>query len=289
MTKIENKFIDFINKYMVHIGIFVVALFALGIRYMARKYTGHDVQFLLYEVPGNYTPFAYRSFVAFLLGKTEHVVFILKMLGYIGDAGIFVLTCILLGKKWVMQDALRIFYVLTAIMLSPVLLQSSVTGMRLDSISICFVLIAYLFYQKKNYPIAAISTMLAALVAPMYWLVIVVALAGYVYGLVKKNAPKSVSYHISAAMLLVFFVLYAIVEIKTFCGLSGMGIWYELFYLFRVIGSGVATFLLIASLKKAKLRKVALIMQVVMLVVIGYWQTYHTAIWTMIENSLNAL
>ncbi len=289
MTKIENKFIDFINKYMVHIGIFLVALFALGIRYMARKYTGHDAQFLLYEVPGNYTSFAYRSFVAFLLGKTEHVVFILKMLGYIGDAGIFILTCILLGKKRVMQDALRLFYVLTAIMLSPVLLQSSVTGMRLDSLSICCLLIAYLSYQKKLYPITAIGAMLAAIIAPMYWLAIVVALVGYVYSLVKERGKKSVSYHISAAILFVFFVIFGIIEIKTFCGFSGMGLWNELFFLVRVIGSSVATLLLIVSLKKAKLRKAALIMQVVMLMVVGYYQTYQTAIWTMIENSLNAL
>ena len=289
MTKIENKFIDFINKYMVHIGIILVTVFALGIRYMGRKYTGHDAGYLLYDMPGNYSSFLYREMVTFLTGKTEHVVFLLKMLAYVGDAGIFALTCIILGKKWVMQDLLRVFYVLTAIMLSPVLLQSSVAGMRLDSVAICLLLLAYLAYRRKWYPVTSVCVIGAAIVAPFYWLAAVVALIGYVCSLFAKKEKRNLVYHISAVMLMLMFIAFSVVEMKTFCTIEKENFFINIFSPLQAVGTCVATMVLIISFKKPKFRKTALTLQVVMLMIIGYWQTYHTAIWTIIENCLNAL
>lgn len=278
MTKWESKFIDFINKYMVHIGIFLVGIFALGIRFMARKYVGNDAPYELYDIRGNYHSYLYRLFVTQIVNLTEQAVFVLRMFAYIGDAGVFVLSSILLGRKWVLQDALRVFYLLTAIMLSPVLLLSSVSGMRLDSLSICLVLLAYLAYRKKWYVPGAVCMALSALIAPSFWLLGLAVSGYYVYAVIKKK-ESGVHYHTGGILLIVFLIAFTVFESMHFNGFREMKILGSAGLFLYGVGPAVATFFMIAAFKKPKLRVPALAVQAFFLMLMGYLQTYHTMIW----------
>lgn len=278
MLKFEKKMISFFNKYMVHIGIFLAALFALGIRYMGRKYVGHDFQYLWAEQPGNCQSFLYRKVVSLIvsyIGYGETTAFILKLPAFAGDLGIFVLTCVILGQKWLKKDLLRVFFVLTAIMLSPVLLLSSVSGMRLDSLSICCILLAYILYKQKRPLPAAIVFGLSTLFSPIYWFI-----AGGTCFYALYQYPKKKQGNIVALLYLtVYLMVGLIVETATGCGLLYDGILGTIGSFLRNIGPGLATLTLIASFKNPKLRIPALVMQVLFLILIGFYQTYYSGVW----------
>ncbi len=279
MTKIEKKLIAFINRYMVHIGILFVGICALGVRYMARKYVGNDVTFQIYEVPGNYHSYIYRQVVLLLTNTTEHSLFILKMLAYVGDVGIFFITCIILGKKWIFEDLLRVFYLITAIMLSPVLLQSSAVGMRLDSICICMILIAYLAYCKKWYPLVVICVAFSALISPIYWFVVIGTIVLFLYNICKKTIVVNLIYQVSMYVLIAFLLVSIITESVFFCGFRESGALEGIGSVLYLVGPSIATFVMIISFRKPKMRIMALLLQTFFLMVIGYYQTYNTMIW----------
>ena len=278
MLKFEEKIITFINKYMVHIGIFLAALFALGIRYMGRKYVGHDFEYLWAQQPGNCQSFLYRQLASLVIGWVgygETAAFLLKLPAFAGDLGIFVLTCIILGRKWLSKDLLRVFFVLTAIMLSPVLLMSSVAGMRLDSLSICCILLAYLLYKQNRQLPAAIIFGLATLFSPIYWFIVGVTCFYALYQYPKKKQGNI----IALLYLTVYLMVGLMIEAATGCGLLYDGILGTLGSFLRSIGPGLATLTLIASFKNRKLRIPALVLQVLFLILIGFYQTYHSGVW----------
>lgn len=294
MLKIEHKLISFVNRYIVHIAVVFVLFTAAYTRFAARNYVGNDFHFLLYDIPGNCGSVLYRSAVLWLTERTDLIVPLLKMVAYCADAGVAIMTCALLGKEWFQKGQLRLFFVLTALLLSPVVLEYSAVGMRMDSVCMVCFLLDVSFLKKKKEGIAMCFALASAILYPGYW-VMVFAQVGYMlYTIVyrKKEALKAGA-ALSVVLACVVWVISMLTERNSgassyFWGkiwvidrLSGIGfdsLWSWIREMIMVYGYFAATILLVISIKNKKWRIPAVAVQIAVAMFVGWQQSGHMAL-----------
>ena len=295
MLKMEHKLISFINKYMVHIAIGFIIFTAVYVRLAARNYVGYDFHFLLYDIPGNCGSVLYRGAVRWLTARTELVVPVLKMLAYFGDACVAMMTCVLLGREWLKKDLIRPFFVLSAVSLSPVVLEYSAAGMRLDSLCMALLLVNVYLLRKKKYPVAMCLTLAAAILCPAYWILVFAQLGFMVYLAVRLIKEKKAigSVVLSGVLAGIVWAVSIFIErstqaavyfwgkvwvINRFSGVYFDSLWEWLGEMVMLYGYFAATSLLIYSVKNRKFRIPAIVMQVAVTMFVGWQQSGHMAI-----------
>ena len=293
MFKIEQKITALVNKYLIEIALIIVAVAALWIRLAARKYIGYDFHFFLYDIPGNNNSVCYRMLVQWLMERTEEIVILLKLVSYVGDAGVIILACLYLGRQWLLEDKLRLFLAVTALSLSPVVLEYSVAGMRWDSVCMCLLLGSVLALQKRQYLAAVFPVLLAAVMYPSYWIVVLAGVGILVALLIPqgRNAGWQSWAAITVTGLVLIVCIFAEQDTEAATHFFGK-IWTmnrftgESFRKFldwgremlMLYGYLIATSLLIYSMKHKKWRIAALAAQVFLTMFVGWQQAGHLSI-----------
>ena len=293
MLQIEKKFIAWINSHMVFISLIFTVLVAIWIRMAGRNYVGNDYHFSLYDIPGNCNSFLFRNFVAFLMaGWADHTIQIIKISAYIGDFGVALLVLLLLRRERKDLSRLQIFLAVSACLLSPVPLLYSVSGMKIDSVCTCLLLLGLLLCEKGWILLSVPVMMLAAFLYPAYWPIAIV-LNIYMIIRQKKIDKLNLQTRISMGVSVCILALSVFVEnLKTSDGCywgkifivdpysaaaySNAGYW--LLGMFRIYGYSLAMFSLLLSFRRKKLRIPALLMQLLVLMVVGWYQTSHFAV-----------
>lgn len=293
MLQIEKKVIAWINSHIVLIALIFTVLAAIWMRMAGRNYMGIDYHFSLYDISGNCNSFLYRNFVAFLMtGWADHSTQILKVLAYIGDFGVAALVLLLLHGERKNLSLLQIFLAATACLLSPVPLLYSVSGMKIDSVCMCLLLLGLLFCEKGRILLSVPVMTLAAFLYPAYW---PIAIALYIYMMIRQKKTRQLNLQtwISMGVLICILVLSIFVENL---GISGGYYWGKIFLIdpnsaaiysdagswllsmCRIYGYFFAMFSLLLSFRRPKMRIPALLMQVLVLIVVGWYQTSHFAV-----------
>ena len=145
MFRFEHKLNEWINRYILHISIGFILIAAAWIRIAGINYVGNDFHYSLYDIPGNCHALPYRLLVQLLM-RTDYAVVILKFISYIGDFGVAALCLLLLRQSDQQFASLRTFLLLCTFLLFPSFLLYSVAGMKIDSVSMCFILLSLYFF-----------------------------------------------------------------------------------------------------------------------------------------------
>lgn len=293
MLKIEKKFVEWINRYMVPIAIVFVFLAAGWIRMAGRNYIGVDYHFSLYDIAGNCNSYIYRTFVDFIMARwTDSAIDFLKFLAYLGDYGVALLTLFLLRGRQQALSGLHVFLMTTVCLLSPVSLIYSVSGMKIDSVCMCFLLMGLLLYQRGLICPALSIMSLSAFLYPAYWPIVIA------FGICLAIRQKRQT-GLDKFMLVSLFVLAGLMVFSLFLenrdieggyywgklfvvdpnrgdGYVGFGSW--LLSMCRIYGYCFAMLTLILSFKYRKLRIPALVLQLMVLMLVGWYQTKHFAV-----------
>lgn len=292
MFKWEEKLIDWINRYMVHISIGFVAIAAAWMRMGGRNYIGNDFHYSLYDIPGNCNSLAYRQLADFLMGHfPESAIVFLKYLAYVGDFAVALLAVALLGKLR-KGSLLNLFFILTACLLSPVALIYSVSGMKIDSVCMACLLAGVLFFRRNQLFPAVFFSILSGFVYPAYW---PLGIGLTVYMTVREyRARRSARTMAVSAALLAFFLGLSIfmenygagnsyfwgkiflIDPYTGARYSEFGRW--LLRMCYIYGYAFAMSLMLLSLRYKKLRIPALLLQVAVIMYVGWQQTSFLAI-----------
>lgn len=292
MFQWEKKAIEWVNRYLIHIATGFVLISAVWIRLGGRNYTGNDFHFSLYDLPGNCNSLLYRTMADLLMRNPDSAIVWLKYVSYAGDFAVAFFALLLLrGRQWKRVE-LRTFFPLAACLLSPAALLYSVSGMKADSVCMAL-LLAGLLFLRRDLPVPmAFVTALAACLYPAFW----PAAAGlWVYWLAGERNKKRFSPQTWAALLLTGVVLLLSVFLENrykangyffgklfainpytgelysnpgewllgMCGIYG--------YLFAMTG-------LLLAMKYRKLRIPALILQLLVIMYVGWQQTSFLAI-----------
>lgn len=290
MLKAEIKIIEWVNRHIVHIA-FLFVIFVAGMTRLAgRNYVGIDYHFSLYDIAGNCNSYLYRSFVDFIMARwTDYAIQILKFLAYLGDFGVALLALFLLKEKRHVLTMQQAFFAATACLLSPVALIYSVSGMKMDSVCMCFLLLGLLLYRNDRVLPAVLVMTLAAFIVPSYWPVVTaVCICLALHQIRQKGFGKSVV--VCLILFLGLLILSVVLENRdvargyywgkflvtdpgTGAGYASFRPW--LFGMCRVYGYCVAMFTLLFSFRCRKLRIPALVLQLAVLMLVGWYQTKH--------------
>lgn len=293
MLKVEKKFIEWINRHMAAIALVFVVLAAMWIRAAGRNFVGIDYHFSLYDIPGNCNSYIYRTLVSLIMPRwSEYVIVLLKFLTYLGDFGVALLSLFLLRDKGGTLSGLQVFLVSTACLLAPVSLIYSVTGMEIDSVCMCFMLLGMLLYQSGRILPAVPVMALAAFLYPAYWPVVI---AFDIFFAVQQAKQSSFSKSAAASqvfmlVLLAFSVFLEnkgmaggyywgklfVTDPNSGAGYVGFGLW--LLGMCRIYGYCFAMLTLIFSFRRRRLRIPALVLQLLVLMLVGWYQTRHLAV-----------
>lgn len=293
MLKAEEKLISWINSHLVSIALVFTVLTALWARIVGRNFVGIDFHFSLYDIPGNCNSIIYRRFAFFVTERwPEHSIVLIKALAYAGDFGVALLSLLLLRQARQHLSQLQVFLIITACLLSPVPLLYSVCAMRIDSICMCLLLLGLLFQKKGRILLAALMPTLAALLYPAYWPA-AVGLQIYMVICGRKTEKPSLQTLISIGLPICLLILSIIVENQ---GISNGYYWGKIFLIdpstattytdlaswllsmCRIYGYFAATFSLYLAFHRKKLRIPAILIQVLVLMLIGWYQTSHFAV-----------
>lgn len=293
MLKIEKKIIEWINRYMVLIAIVFAFLAAGWIRMTGRNYIGIDYHFCLYDIAGNCNSYIYRTFVDFIMARwTDSAINILKYLAYLGDFGVALLTLFLLRGRQQALSGLHVFLAATVCLLSPVSLIYSVGGMKIDSVCLCFLLIGLLFYQRGLICPALFIMSLSAFLYLAYWPIVVAFGICLTIHEKRQNGLGKVTI---AALLILFGLLVFSIFLES-RNIEGGYYWGKLFVvdpnrggsyadfgswllsMCRIYGYSFAMLTLLFSFKFRKLRIPALVLQLMVLMLVGWYQTKHFAV-----------
>ena len=171
MFRFEHKLNEWINRYILHISIGFILIAAAWIRIAGINYVGNDFHYSLYDIPGNCHALPYRLLVQLLM-RTDYAVVILKFISYIGDFGVAALCLLLLRQSDQQFASLRTFLLLCLFLLFPSFLLYSVAGMRIDSVCMCFILLSLYLFKKQYYFLSGCSIVIAPLLYPIYWPII---------------------------------------------------------------------------------------------------------------------
>lgn len=293
MYRWEKKMIEWINGNMIYIAIGFVMISAAWMRMGGRNYVGNDYHFALYDIPGNCNSLLFRRLTDFFLSRFGDTAIILwKLLAYAGDFTVAFFTLALLRRKHQKIGEMRTFFILTVCLLSPVSLIYSVSGMKIDSICMSFVLGSILLFRKNLLSPAALALSMAGFLSPAYWPVSIFLLA---WMIVNKGNKKR--FPVQAAMAVFVFSLCLILSFfaenqeisagyywgKVFIidpptgeNYAHAGLW--LLGMCRIYGYFFATGLLLLSLTRKKLRIPALILQMAVIMFMGWQQTSFLAL-----------
>lgn len=293
MLKAEKKFIEWIDRHMTLIALVFVILAAMWIRAAGRNFVGIDYHFSLYDIPGNCNSYIYRTLVSLIMPRwSEYVIVMLKFVAYLGDFGVALLSLLLMRDERGALSGLQVFLVSTACLLAPVSLIYSVTGMEIDSVCMCFMLLGMLLYQSGRILPALPVMTLAAFLYPAYWpVVIIFGIFFWVQQVRLGNFGRS-----AAASLIVMFGLLILSVFLENSGMAGGYYWGKLFVTDPNSGAGYASFSLwllgmcriygycfamlplILSFRRRRLRIPALVLQLLVLMLVGWYQTRHLAV-----------
>lgn len=293
MLKAEKKFIEWIDRHMTLIALVFVILAAMWIRAAGRNFVGIDYHFSLYDIPGNCNSYIYRTLVSLIMPRwSEYVIVMLKFVAYLGDFGVALLSLFLLRDKRGRLSGLQVFLVSTACLLAPVSLLYSVTGMKIDSVCMCFMLLGMLLYQSGRILPALPVMTLAAFLYPAYWPVVIIF--GIFFGV--QQARLGSFGRSAAASLIVMFGLLILSVFLENSGMAGGYYWGKLFVtdpnsgvryagfglwllgMCRIYGYCFAMLPLILSFRRRRLRIPALVLQLLVLMLVGWYQTRHLAV-----------
>lgn len=293
MFKWEQKLIDWINRYMIHISIGFVIIAAAWIRMGGRNFVGIEYHYSLYDIPGNCNSWVYRNLAFFFIQNiADSAIVILKYLAYIGDFAVAFLTLLLMRRKLQKENLLNHFFVLTVCLLSPVALLYSVSGMKIDSICMASLLAGVLLSRRNLWLPAVLFSVLPGFIYPAYWplgigLTICVTVGEYR----EKRSAKTI---FAAVFLMAFFLILSvfmenhsigsgyfwgkIFVIDPHTGARYSGFWQWLLRMFRIYGYASAMSLMLFSLRYKKLRIPALILQIAVIMYVGWQQTSFLAV-----------
>lgn len=293
MLSVEKRFIEWTSRHMVLPALVFVVLAALWMRVAGRNYVGIDYHFSLYDVPGNCNSFVYRTLVNYIMPRwPEYVIVLLKFAAYLGDFGVALLSLLLLRDKRGKMSELQVFLVITACLLAPVSLIYSVSGMEIDSVCMCFMLLGMLLYQSGRLIPALPVMTLAAFLYPAYWPVVIAFSIVFTVRQAKQSSfgrPAAASLVIMLG-LLGFSVFLEnrgiaggyywgklfVIDPNSGAGYAGFGFWF--LGMCRIYGYCFAMFTLIFSFRRRKLRIPALVLQLLVLMLVGWYQTKHLAV-----------
>lgn len=293
MLKIEEKFIAWINKHIELIAFAFVIFAAIWMRIVGRNYMGIDYHYSLYDIPGNCNSLLFRTFVGFIMARwTDSAIIMLKILAYLGDLGVAFLTLLLLYKVKHGLKGLQALLAATVCLLSPVSLIYSVSGMKIDSVCMCFILLGLLLYLKKKMILSVSLMALSAFIYPAYWpIVIILTVCMSVYQ--KKKNEFGLQ---NCAALAVLFCLLLFSVFWENLGAAHGYYWGKIFVfnpagdavysdigtwlsgMCKIYGYFFAMFSLVLSLEYRKLRIPALLLQLLVLMFAGWTQTAHLAL-----------
>lgn len=293
MFKWEQKLIGWINRYMIHISIGFMIIAAAWMRMGGRNYVGNDYHYSLYDIPGNCNSYVHRYLAFFLMQKfPDSAIVLLKYLAYVGDFAVAFLALLLMRRKLQNGNLLNLFFVLTACLLSPVSLIYSVSGMKIDSVCMASLLAGVLLARRNRWLPAVLFSVLSGFIYPAYW-PLGIGLAIHVTA--GKYRSKRSAGTIAAAVLLMAFFLGLSVFMENYGGGSGY-FWGKIFVIdpytgahyfefgrwllrmCRIYGYASAMGLMLLSLQYKKLRIPALILQVAVIMYVGWQQTSFLAI-----------
>lgn len=292
MLKWEEKIIDWFNRYMIAIATVFVIAAAAWMRIAGRNYVGNDYHCSLYDVPGNCNAFLYRRLADFLmLHFADYSIVCLKLLAYGGDFAVALLTLVLSRKA----GALKQFVLLSALLLSPVALLYSVSGMKIDSVCMSCLLLGCLCLRRGLPLPAVLAAVISSFLYPPYW---PVSIGFGLFVIVKERKrerpvrSRTVWQTAAAALLLALcLILSVLLEnqgggyfwgkiflIDPFTGETYSGLWSWFLGICRIYGYFFATFLLLTAVWRRKLRIPALLAQTAVTMYIGWQQTFFMAL-----------
>ena len=293
MGKTEEKMISWINSHMLFIATAFVIFSALWMRLAGRNYMGIDYHFSLYDLPGNCNSFLFRRFTGFAMDRwPDYTILLLKAIAYLGDFGVALLTCFLLRERMTAPAHLQFFLVLTACLLSPVSLLYSVVGLRIDSVCLCILLLGRLLCQKGRLLLSLLIMAAAAFLLPACWPIVIFL---SIYEIKQHNTAG----RIDTKTILFFLLLLSILIFSIFLENRDMAngyFWGKIFVIdpatgtffngflewlsamVRVYGYFLAMSALLLSFRHRKLRIPALGIHLLVLMLMGWYQTRHFAL-----------
>ena len=293
MRKTEEKMISWINSHMLLIATAFVVFSALWMRLAGRSYIGIDYHFSLYDLPGNCNSFLFRRFAGFAMDKwPDYTILLLKIIAYLGDFGVAVLTCFLLREKMTATAHLQLFLALTACLLSPVSLLYSVVGLRIDSVCLCILLLGWLLCLKDRLLVSLLVISVAAFLFPAYWPIVIFL---GIYEIKQHKAPGRIDTKTILFLLLLLCILLLSIFLENQDMANGY-FWGKLFVIdaatgtffngflewlpvmFRIYGYFFAMTTLLLSFRHKKMRIPALGIHLLVLMLMGWYQTRHFAL-----------
>jgi len=290
MLKFEKKIIEWINLHMVPIAMMFIIAAAVYVRAAGIKFMGIDFHYALYDIPGNCHSVLYRNIAFAAMRNPELAVILLKLLSYLGDIIVAILVLILFLKEEQQLVSIRSFLILTACLLSPVSLIYSVGNMRPDSVCMSLVLFGIILYKKNILPGAILITGVAAYLYPVYW---PITTGLWIYS-IREQYRKGKGFHKNIAVNGVVMCCLLLLNVMTenqwqdngyFWGkifvynpqtesfYVGVGEW--LLKMLRLYGYVLAMGIMIASFRFRKLRIWALILQILIVIYVGWITTSH--------------
>ena len=292
MLKLEEKIIEWINGHMIYIAFIIVLVTAVWIRLAGWEYVGNDYHFYLYDIPGNCNSLLYRSIVAFLMERSEFIVMLLKFFAYTGDFAVTFFTMVLWRRSHSHLNPVAALFLLTACLLSPVILLYSMGGMRIDSLCMSLILAGILCLRNKLYFPAVLLAAAAAFLYPVYWPVV---LTPAIWIVIKQKRDGQMTIHMTAALFLLFCLLIVSVFLEDHGG-DGIFFWGKLFVInphtgevyanpgqwlsgmLNLYGYCLATGSLLPAFSRRRMRIPALLLQLLILLYMGWQQTSALAI-----------
>ena len=266
---------------------------ALWIRLAGRNYMGIDYHFSLYDLPGNCNSFLFRRFVAFAMDKwPDYTILLLKIIAYLGDFGVAFLTCFLLREKMTAPAHLQNFLALTACLLSPVSLLYSVVGLRIDSVCLCILLLGWLLCLRGRLLLSFLIIVTAAFLLPACWPIVILL---SIYEIKQHNTAdhidiKTILFLLFPLCVLLFSIFWEnqdmahgyfwgklfVIDPATGAFFNGFLEWLPA--MFRIFGYFIAMSTLLLSFRHKKMRIPALGIHLLILMLMGWYQTRHFAI-----------
>lgn len=292
MLKFEHTVIEWINDHMIYFALGFVLIVAVWIRAAGCDYVGNDYHFSLYDIPENCQSFLYRSLVGFLMERSEFVVILLKCFSYAGDFAVAMFAMLFWRQRHSRLNATAAFFLLTACLLSPVILIYSMGGMKVDSLCMTLLLAGILCFRKKWFLPAAFAAALAAFLSPAYWPVVIILSC---LAAIKQKKEGTLSLPMAAALLCLLCLLVLSVFLEN-RGMDNGYFWGKLFVfnpltresyagpgqwltgMVKLYGYLFATGSLLLAFDHRKMRLPALALQLAVLLYVGWQQTYALAI-----------
>lgn len=174
MLKIERKLLEWIERHMFVLILLFISLLALYIRRIPIWWHPESIA-AYFDFHEN----SVQSFLYYLLvGGVQYLpvlpVHSIKWISVIGDFGTAAL-CLLLVREDKKDNELLPYFCYILCLFSPVLILRGCVWAQIDSLSVMFFLLGWLFWEKEKKFLAAVTVLLSALLYPcmlifVFWL-----------------------------------------------------------------------------------------------------------------------